>query len=134
MLGVECSKTKEPVLIPVETRNMFWGVEDSETNFKRASNAFYGNKTIEEEVKPVENNFAANTAKFFGKEKVDKPIKHGKPIPGYTGFLKRVVADNVFGVTYAQSRKNALSEFKEQKNEKSEVLKDRAVFIPEYRR
>jgi Protein of unknown function (DUF2475) len=134
MLGVEGRKTQEPPLIPVETRNVFWGVDDPEIDFKRSLNAFYGEGKVPEQQTNVENDYATNTSKFFGREKKDKPIKNGEPIPGYTGYLRRVVADNIFGVTYAQSRKNALSEFKEQKSEKAEVLKDRAVFVPEYRR
>lgn len=134
MLGVEGKKTKEPPLIPVETRNQFWGIEDPETDLKRATNAFYGDGQIKEEEELQQNDFGTNTLNFFGKQKGEKPLRHGDPIPGYTGFLKRVVADNVFGVTYANSRKNALSEYKEQKNEKADVLKDRAVFVPEYRR
>lgn len=134
MLGVEGRKTKEPPLIPVETRNQFWGIEDPETDFKRATNGFYGDGLYREDEAPQQNDFDTNTLNFFGKQKGEKPVKHGQPIPGYTGFLKRVVADNVFGVTYANSRKNALNDYKEQKNEKADVLKDRAVFIPEYRR
>jgi hypothetical protein len=28
-------------------------------------------------------------------------VELGEPLPGYTGFNKRVVANNVFGKTYA---------------------------------
>ena len=132
MLGVEGRKSKEPALIPVETRNLFWGID--EPDYKRAKNAFYGDTNRPEDQPYLSNDLKTNTLNFFGKEKKDKPLKHGDPIPGYTGYLRRVVADNVFGVTYAQSRKNALNEFKEQKNEKAEILKERAVFVPEYRR
>jgi hypothetical protein len=134
MLGVEGRKGQEPPLIPIETRNKFWGIEDPEIDFKRSSEAFFENKKLVEDKLPDQNDFGTNTLIFFGKEKKDKPARHGEPIPGYTGFLKRVVADNVFGVTYAQSRKNALSDFRDQKGEKAEVLKDRATFVPEYRR
>ena len=134
MLGVEGKKTKEPPLIPVETRNLFWGIDDPDTDFKRASGNFYGEGKPQPPQANPQTDFATSTLKFFGKEKEEKPIKHGVPIPGYTGFLRRVVADNIFGVTYAQSRNNAVSEFKDQKKEKAEILKDRAVFVPEYRR
>ena len=134
MLGVEGRKTKEPPLIPVETTNLFWGIDDGDASFKRATKNFYGEGKVPEEAPKQDSDFAANTLNFFGSEKRDKPLRHGEPIPGYTGFLRRVVADNVFGVTYAQSRKNAQSEFKEQKREKADVLTDRAAFVPEYRR
>ena len=134
MLGVEGNRTKEPPLIPVETRNLFWGIDDEESSFNRAKKNFFGEGNIPVEEPKQDTDFAANTLKFFGNDKRNKPLRHGEPIPGYTGFLRRVVADNIFGVTYAQSRTNALSEFKDQKKEKAGVLQERAAFVPEYRR
>ena len=32
-------------------------------------------------------------------------MKIGEPIPGYTGMNRRMVADNVFGLTYANARR-----------------------------
>ena len=32
-------------------------------------------------------------------------VELGEPLPGYTGFNKRIVASNIFGKTYAESRK-----------------------------
>lgn len=45
---------------------------------------------------------------FYG---IDDP-KHtalplGNPIPGYSGVNRRVQADNIFGMTYAEARKKA---------------------------
>lgn len=134
MLGVEGRKTKEPPLIPIETRNRFWGIEDHDADLKRASENFYGDFKVPQASDKQDTDFATNTMKFFAKEKEEKAIRNGVPIPGYTGFLRRVVADNIFGVTYAQSRNNAVNDFKEQKKEKADVLKERAVFVPEYRR
>lgn len=31
----------------------------------------------------------------------------GQPLPGYTGFGKRVLANNIFGKTYAECMKEA---------------------------
>jgi hypothetical protein len=31
-------------------------------------------------------------------------VKLGDPLPGYTGFNKRVLANNIFGKTYAECR------------------------------
>jgi hypothetical protein len=35
------------------------------------------------------------------------PVKLGEPLPGYTGFSNRVLANNIFGKTYAECRKDA---------------------------
>jgi len=43
---------------------------------------------------------------FFGERIQEKgPHKLGNPIPGYTGVCRRVNADNIFGLTYAEARK-----------------------------
>jgi len=43
---------------------------------------------------------------FFGENLNDKKtIPIGNPIPGYTGVSRRVVADNIFGCTYAEGRR-----------------------------
>ena len=34
-------------------------------------------------------------------------VQLGDPLPGYTGFGKRVLANNIFGETYANSLKTA---------------------------
>jgi hypothetical protein len=34
-------------------------------------------------------------------------VKLGEPLPGYTGFNNRVLANNIFGKTYAECRKDA---------------------------
>ncbi len=34
-------------------------------------------------------------------------VKLGEPLPGYTGFSNRVLANNIFGKTYAECRKDA---------------------------
>jgi len=45
---------------------------------------------------------------FYGVEtsKIEAQ-KLGAPIPGYCGFNRRVQADNVFGMTYAEARRRA---------------------------
>ena len=37
----------------------------------------------------------------------DKVHRIGEPIPGYTGMNRRMVADNVFGLTYAVAREDS---------------------------
>lgn len=45
---------------------------------------------------------------FFGVEEPrNQAPRNGDPIPGYSGVNRRVVADNVFGMTYAEARRRA---------------------------
>ena len=45
---------------------------------------------------------------FYGVEAArNEAPKLGEPIPGYCGVNRRVVADNVFGMTYAEARRRA---------------------------
>ena len=41
---------------------------------------------------------------FFAIEEQAKGLQHGKPIPGYAGTNRRIQADNLFGMTYAEAR------------------------------
>ena len=64
----------------------------------------------------------------------EKKVEHMDPIPGYSGVSRRVNADNVFGMTYAEARKCADESLKRINDEKGETLKDNAKFVPEYNR
>lgn len=45
---------------------------------------------------------------FYGvEEPKNQAPKNGDPIPGYSGVNRRVQADNVFGMTYAEARRRA---------------------------
>ena len=63
----------------------------------------------------ADNNEAANcdqaesdaVAAFYGIENKPQGLKLGDPIPGYSGVNRRVEADNVFGMTYAEACKRA---------------------------
>lgn len=46
-------------------------------------------------------------AAFYGIEHKPKGLMLGQPIPGYSGVNRRVEADNVFGMTYAEACKRA---------------------------
>lgn len=46
-------------------------------------------------------------AVFFGVDENKKGLALGEPIPGYSGHNRRVEADNVFGMTYAEARRRA---------------------------
>ena len=48
----------------------------------------------------------------------------GEPIPGYSGVNRRIQADNVFGMTYAEARKMAGESLGKVNQEKSETLKE----------
>jgi len=53
-----------------------------------------------------ENTLGDSSKLFYGESLEEKgPHRIGKPIPGYTGVSRRVVADNIFGCTYAEARK-----------------------------
>lgn len=64
---------------------------------------------------------------FYGVEEPDqtKKVKElGEPIPGYSGCNRRIQADNVFGMTYAEARKMAEESMSKINQEKSETLKE----------
>lgn len=45
---------------------------------------------------------------FYGiEDPKNQAPKIGDPIPGYSGVNRRVQADNVFGMTYAEARRRA---------------------------
>ena len=128
MLGLQPKSATNTVVVPISALNAFWGIQSDDLG--DATNAFYAGQEDE----AAEDEFEASKLKFFGKMQTEKPVKLGEPVPGYTGVSRRVVADNIFGVTYGNSRKAAKEDLKEQKMDKADVLKQRAVFVPEYRR
>ena len=71
--------------------------------------------------------------RFFGTDEVKKtgePL--GDPIPGYSGVNRRVQADNVFGMTYAEARRRAQESQSRIDQEKGETLRTTGGFVPEY--
>lgn len=72
---------------------------------------------------------------FYGiEEPKNQAPRNGDPIPGYSGVNRRVVADNVFGMTYAEARRRAMDSQNRITTEKGETLKQTSVFVPEYAR
>ncbi len=61
-------------------------------------------------------------------------IDLGAPIPGYSGVNRRVQADNVFGMTYAEARRRAHDSQFRIDEEKGMTLKTTSGFVPEYKR
>ncbi len=57
----------------------------------------------------------------------------GTPIPGYSGSNRRVEADNVFGMTYAEALKRANDSLNRIQQEKGETLKQTSTFVPVYK-
>ena len=77
----------------------------------------------------------AATNAFYG---IDPPQetkevpKFGEPIPGYSGVNRRVQADNVFGMTYAEARRMAQESMNKIDQEKSETLRETSKWVPEH--
>jgi hypothetical protein len=46
-------------------------------------------------------------AVFYGVEDKKTGLQLGQPIPGYSGVNRRVEADNMFGMTYAETHRRA---------------------------
>lgn len=71
---------------------------------------------------------------FYGVEVPrNEAQKLGEPIPGYCGVNRRVQADNVFGMTYAEARRRAQDSQNRIELEKGETLKTTSQFVPEYK-
>ena len=74
---------------------------------------------------------------FYGIDAVDcskQVLKLGEPIPGYSGVNRRVQADNVFGMTYAEARRMAGESLNKIDAEKSETLRETSKWVPEHKR
>lgn len=71
---------------------------------------------------------------FYGVEVPrNEASKLGEPIPGYCGVNRRVQADNVFGMTYAEARRRAQDSQNRIELEKGETLKATSQFVPDYK-
>lgn len=57
----------------------------------------------------------------------------GQPIPGYSGMNRRVEADNVFGMTYAEACRRAADSQNRIQQEKGETLRMTSTYQPEYK-
>lgn len=91
----------------------FWGtdLEDGDgvvakEKFGRDAAAFFGESQVP--VRPP----AAQTEEqamdqFYGMDEKKKGQQIGAPIPGYSGTNRRINADNLFGMTYAEARNAA---------------------------
>ena len=72
---------------------------------------------------------------FFGIEDTQpKAQQFGEPIPGYSGVNRRVTADNVFGMTYAEARRMAMESQNRIVVEKKETLRETSKWVPQHQR
>lgn len=69
---------------------------------------------------------------FYGVEEKKQGLALGQPIPGYSGVNRRVEADNMFGMTYAETYRRAKESQSRIQQEKGETLKKTAVFETTY--
>lgn len=78
---------------------------------------------------------AEATSAFFqvAPPKPDQTVKPlGEPIPGYSGVNRRIQADNVFGMTYAEARKMAGESLSKVNQEKSETLRETSQWVHKF--
>jgi hypothetical protein len=74
-------------------------------------------------------------AVFYGVDQNQSQAERlGEPIPGYSGVNRRVQADNVFGMTYAEARRRAMESQNRIDQDKGESLQMNSTFTPEYLR
>jgi len=77
--------------------------------FETNAKAFYaGQMEIPDRADAGQSEQAA-MAQFFGTDEACKGQKINNPIPGYNGHSRRIGADNLFGMTYAEARNAAVS-------------------------
>ena len=79
---------------------------------------------------PADQTEAEAVQAFYGIEEKPKGLMLGQPIPGYSGVNRRVEADNVFGMTYAEACKRAKDSLARIQQEKGETLKMTSTFQP----
>lgn len=71
-------------------------------------------------------------SEFFGMDAKKCGQALGAPVPGYSGSNRRINADNLFGMTYAEARNSAIASQGNIDNEKGNTLKHTSVFNPAY--
>ena len=118
IVGVNRAEDSYKKPIPPETIQKFWGMNPStegddivkKQTFDKDAEAFWSMHASEGTTKlGGKNQSEEDAAKvFFGiEEKKPANFNHHAPIPGYCGTNRRVNADNIFGMTYAEARRRA---------------------------
>jgi len=100
---------------PTDIRK-FWGcdMEDGDgiveqKQFETNAKAFYAGQMDTPDREAACQSEQAAMAQFFGTDPEVKGQKINNPIPGYNGHSRRIGADNLFGMTYAEARNAAVS-------------------------
>jgi len=110
-----------------------------EQAYKRSQQAFFAgtanNNNGQSQTEKNQETYEDALRVFYGVEAPrNEAQKLGDPIPGYCGVNRRVQADNVFGMTYAEARRRAQESQNRIEVEKGETLKATSTFVPEYLR
>lgn len=101
--------------VPAEAVYQFYGVDMNEADeivkqeaLKRTQQSAFNATAQSNGEQKRQQEYEEALQVFYGVEapKNEAP-KLGDPIPGYCGFNRRVQADNVFGMTYAEARRRA---------------------------
>jgi hypothetical protein len=74
-----------------------------------------------------------STRQFFGVDEAKEIHSLGKPLPGYTGFIKRVAADNIFGTTYGDGMKKGHASYAAISEDKTNNLSTQSRRVPPIR-
>jgi len=136
LLGVSSRKDTYKKPIPIDTINKFWGVDSNkmkndeivqkqsyEQSYKNLWSFVDSNK-LDYIEKPLED-FKKSTNSYWGINKEVQelhPDLKFKPIPGYQGVNRSIISENIFGVTYENSRKRADDLLKQINDDKAQQL------------
>ena len=128
---------------PLDPRNanLFFGIPDEEMDelvqkqaLEKNAKVFYGYDPNQTHARKKPAQSLEEATKQFHLDQDKKEIKLGAPIPGYSGVSRRVNADNIFGMTYAEARRRAEDSQVKIHAEKCETLKMNSTFVPAYKR
>ena len=88
----------------------------------------FAERPAAEQATTTEQSMDAAAPVFYGVDEPAKGLSLGGPIPGYSGVNRRVEADNVFGMTYAEALRKADESQKRICNEKGDTLKATSMY------
>ncbi len=117
--------------MPPEEVYKFYGVDIEEADEIVKQEAL--RRTQQKETSGNGQNYDDALRVFYGVDATQTEApKLEDPIPGYCGFNRRIQADNIFGMTYAEARRRAQESQNRIEVEKAETLKTTSKFFPEY--
>lgn len=122
IVGVNRGESRFNRPVPPKTVAAFFGCEH-----QHVEDPFAPRATCEGEQKKGQDVEKAINV-FYGVEEKKTGLQLGQPIPGYSGVSRRVEADNMFGMTYAETYRRAKESQSRIQQEKGETLKTTAVF------